>query len=352
MKCWVLTAKPQKPPHGHQDLSEAIKNSCNAYFVQYGNAAGIDQIDAVGGMLGLGQKTGVPLNNEATGILPGPAWLAQNYPRERWSPGHTANVSIGQGFVLTTPLQMAALGSAVANGGTVYQPHLVEKVVAQDGTILKEEPVKVRGDITKEGGFTPEQIEKVRKGMWKVVNADGGTASKARLKGTVVAGKTGTAQFWRGREKDNHTWFLCFAPYDKPRYAVCVFVQGAKSGGSVSAPIAAKILEQIFAMEGGQEVKLEALAPAQGNFQHLAGIDFSKEFPSQYGADTEAVPDTPADSDAPGGESQNGTTGAKPDIREDADSRANNRQKQQPGGLQKFFNFLGGGRSAAPKQSN
>ena len=352
MKCWVLTAKPQKPPHGHQDLSEAIKNSCNAYFFQYGNAAGIDQIDAVGGMLGLGQKTGVPLNNEATGILPGPAWLAQNYPRERWSPGHTANVSIGQGFVLTTPLQMAALGSAVANGGTVYQPHLVEKVVAQDGTILKEEPVKVRGDITKEGGFTPEQIEKVRKGMWKVVNADGGTASKARLKGTVVAGKTGTAQFWRGREKDNHTWFLCFAPYDKPRYAVCVFVQGAKSGGSVSAPIAAKILEQIFAMEGGQEVKLEALAPAQGNFQHLAGIDFSKEFPSQYGADTEAVPDTPADSDAPGGESQNGTTGAKPDIREDADSRANNRQKQQPGGLQKFFNFLGGGRSAAPKQSN
>ena len=352
MKCWVLTAKPQKPPHGHQDLSEAIKNSCNAYFFQYGNAAGIDQIDAVGGMLGLGKKTDLPLNNVASGILPGPSWLAQNYPREHWSPGHTANVSIGQGYVLATPLQMAMVAMAVANSGTVYQPRLIDKVVAQDGTILKQDPVKVQADITKEGGFTAEQIEKVRKGMWKVVNADGGTASKARLKNYVVAGKTGTAQFWRGREKDNHTWFLCFAPYDNPRYVVGVFVQGAKSGGSVSAPIAAKILEQIFAMEGGQEVKLEALAPAQGNFQHLAGIDFSKEFPSQYGTDTEAVPDTPADSDMPGGESGQGTSGAKPDIREEADSRANNRTKQQPGGLQKFFNFLGGGRSAVPKQSN
>jgi len=352
MKCWVLTAKPQKPPHGHQDLSEAIKNSCNAYFFQYGNAAGIDQIDAVGGMLGLGKKTDLPLNNVASGILPGPSWLAQNYPREHWSPGHTANVSIGQGYVLATPLQMAMVAMAVANSGTVYQPRLIDKVVAQDGTILKQDPVKVQADITKEGGFTAEQIEKVRKGMWKVVNADGGTASKARLKNYVVAGKTGTAQFWRGREKDNHTWFLCFAPYDNPRYVVCVFVQGAKSGGSVSAPIAAKILEQIFAMEGGQEVKLEALAPAQGNFQHLAGIDFSKEFPSQYGTDTEAVPDTPADSDMPGGESGQGTSGAKPDIREEADIRANNRTKQQPGGLQKFFNFLGGGRSAVPKQSN
>ena len=352
MKCWVLTAKPQKPPHGHQDLSEAIKNSCNAYFFQYGNAAGIDQIDAVGGMLGLGKKTDLPLNNVASGILPGPSWLAQNYPREHWSPGHTANVSIGQGYVLATPLQMAMVAMAVANSGTVYQPRLIDKVVAQDGTILKQDPVKVQADITKEGGFTAEQIEKVRKGMWKVVNADGGTASKARVKDSVVAGKTGTAQFWRGREKDNHTWFLCFAPYDHPRYVVAVFVQGGKSGGSVPAPIAAKILEQIFAMEGGQEVKLEALAPAQGNFQHLAGIDFSKEFPSQYGTDTEAVPDTPADSDMPGGESGQGTSGAKPDIREEADSRANNRTKQQPGGLQKFFNFLGGGRSAVPKQSN
>lgn len=352
MKCWVLTAKPPQPPHGHQDLSAAIKNSCNAYFFQYGNAAGIDQIDAIGGMLGLGKKTELPLNNVAAGVLPGPAWLAQNYPRERWSPGYTANTSIGQGFVLATPLQMAVIASAVANWGTVYQPHLVEKVVAQDGTLIKQEPLKVSGDLLKESGIAADQFEKVRKGMWKVVNDDTGTARKARLKNYLVAGKTGTAQFFRNGIKDYHTWFLSFAPYDQPRYVVAVFVQGGKSGGSVPAPIAAKILEQIFAMEAGAEVKLEALTPAQGNFQPIAGVDFSREFPSQYGADTEPVPDTPAESNAPGGESGEGTSGAKPDIREDADSRANNRQKQQPGGLQKLFNFLGGGRSAVPKQSN
>ena len=352
MKCWVLTAKPQQPPHGHQDLSAAIKNSCNAYFFQYGNAAGIDQIDTVGSMLGLGKKTDLPLNNVAPGVLPGPEWLAQNRPRERWSPGYTANTSIGQGDVLATPLQMSVIGATVANWGTVYQPHLVEKVIAQDGSVVQGEPVKINADLLKEGGITPDQFEKVRKGMWKVVNDDSGTARKARLKNYMVAGKTGTAQFFRSGVKDYHTWFLCFAPYDNPRYVVAVFVQGGKSGGSVPAPIAAKILEQIFAMEAGQEVKLEAIAPAQGNFQPIAGVDFSKQFPAQYGADTEPVADTPAESTAPGGESGQGTSGAKPDIREEADSRANNRQKQQPGGLQKFFNFLGGGRSAVPKQSN
>jgi penicillin-binding protein 2 len=302
-------------------------------------------------MLGLGEKTGLPLNNEATGVLPGPEWLAQNYPREHWSPGYTANTSIGQGFVLATPLQMSVIGSTVANGGIVYQPRLIEKVVALDGSVIKEEPLKVRADITKEGGFTTDQIEKVRKGMWKVVNDEGGTARKARLKDVVVAGKTGTAQFWRGREKDNHTWFLCFAPYDKPRYVVCVFVQGAKSGGSVPAPIAAKILEQIFAMENGTEVKLDHLDAAQGNFQHLSCIDFTKDFPSQYGTDSDPV-DAPAEPPASGG-GTGGEGAATPDIKDEADAsgRANNKPRPQ-GGLQKFFNFLGGGRSAVPKQSN
>ena len=302
-------------------------------------------------MLGLGQKSDLPLNNVASGVLPGSEWLSQNYPRERWSPGYTANTSIGQGFVLATPLQMAVIAATVANGGSVYQPHLVDKVVAHDGAILKEEPLKIRSDLIKEGGIPPDQFEKVRKGMWKVVNDDTGTARKARVKDSVVAGKTGTAQFFRNGVKDYHTWFLCFAPYDKPRYVVAVFVQGGKSGGSVPAPIAAKILEQIFAMEKGQEVKLEALAPALGNFQPIAGIDFSKQFPSQYGSDTEPVQDAPTESPEPTRQS-GGASGAKPDIKEEADAqgRANNKARPQ-GGLQKFFNFLGGGRSAASKQN-
>ena len=355
MRCWVLTNKPPLPPHGRQDLSNALKNSCDAYFYQFGNAAGIDQIDTVGAMLGLGQKTGIPLNNEASGVVPGPAWLAQNDPRERWSPGYTANTSIGQGFVLATPLQISVMGAAVANGGLVYVPHLVKEVVAQDGTVMKQEPLTVKTDLIKDGGIVPSEFERVRKGMWKVVNDPDGTARKARVKDVQVAGKTGTAQFWRGRIKDNHTWFLCFAPYDKPRYVVCVLVQGGKSGGSVAAPIAAKILEQIFAMEKGQEVKLEALDPAPGNFQQITGVDFSKALPTQFGSDTGTVPDAPAEEDTqPTGGTNASNAGAaipKPDIKEDADTHPANKPRSQ-NGLQKFFNFLGGGRSAVPKQSN
>ncbi len=298
MKCWVLTAQPPLPPHGHQDLPTAMKNSCDPFFYQYGNAAGIDQIDAVAGMLGLGQKQELPLNSVASGIIPGTEWLARNYPRERWSPGYTANTAIGQGFVLATPLQVATMTATVANGGTVYKPKLVEKVVAQDGTVLKEEKPEVRADFLKESGITREQFEKVRRGMWRVVNDPDGTARKARVKGVEVAGKTGTAQFWRNGIKDYHTWFTCFAPYDKPRYVVCVLVQGGKSGGSVPAPIAQKILEEIFAMEKGAEVRLEPLAPAQGSFQPITGVDFSKGQPTQFGAETATPPaDDNADQD-------------------------------------------------------
>ncbi|KAB2644493.1 MAG: penicillin-binding protein 2 [Verrucomicrobia bacterium] len=348
MKCWVLTAKPPLPPHGKLHLSDAIKKSCNAFFYQYGNAAGIDQIDSVGKMLGLGQKTGLPLNNEAPGVLPGPEWLAANAPQERWSAGYTANVAIGQGFVLTTPIQMGLVGSTVANGGIYYQPRLVKKVVAQDGMILSEEPTKIRSDLKKEGGFTDNQIQQVRLGMWKVVNEDGGTARKARLEKNIVAGKTGTAQFWRGRSKDNHTWFIGFAPYEHPKYVVIVLVQGAKSGGAVAAPLASKVLQEIFAMEAGKEVKLTPLKPAVGNFKHISSIDFSNATPCSYGPDIEPG-DSPVDASPRSGSSSRENM-PTPDISEDADARGHVKNKQQnQGGLQKFFNFLGGGRSAAPK---
>jgi penicillin-binding protein 2 len=347
MKCWVMTAKPPLPPHGRLKLSDAIKKSCNAFFYQYGNAAGIDQIDTVGAMLGLGQRTGLPLNNEATGVLPGPAWLAANAPQERWTSGYTANVSIGQGFVLATPVQMAMIAVAVANKGICYQPRLVEKVVDKDGKILEENHPQIRTDLKKEG-FTDEQLEKVRLGMRKVVNEEGGTARKAQLKDVIVAGKTGTAQFWRGHSKDNHTWFLCFAPYDDPKYVVAVLVQGAKSGGGVAAPIGAKILEEIFAMEGGKEIKLTSLPPAIGSFKHITSIDFKNPNPSSYGTDTDNG-DSPMDASPESNISKD--SAATPDIHEEADApgRVKNKSRDKAG-LQKFFNFLGGGRSAAKSQ--
>ncbi len=298
MKCWIAD---KNGAHGAIDLESAIRVSCNAFFYQYGNAAGIDNIVAVGNMLGFGQKSGLPLSGEASGILPGPEWMRANYPRERWSSGQTANASIGQGFVLTTPLQMAMVAATVANGGTSYYPRLVDKVVAQDGTTIRQEPIKIRANLV-ESGFTPEEIEKVRRGMWDVVNRGGGTAASARIKNYEVAGKTGTAQFWRGRVKDNHTWFIAFAPYEKPRYAVAVIVQGAQSGGGVAAPIAAKILADIFKMEEGDAVEVAALEPAKGSFQFVSSVDFGRPIPAALAdappGEAEAVDGPPSDAPA------------------------------------------------------
>ncbi len=339
MKCWIAD---KGGSHGTIGLSDALKLSCNAFFYQYGNAAGIDQIVATGNMLGLGQKSGLPLSGEAPGVLPGPEWLAQINPRARWSSGLTANTSIGQGDVLATPLQMAVIAGAVANGGSVYYPRLIDRVVSQDGTIVSQDPARVRSNLLDDVGLTKEQIEKVRKGMWKVVNEGGGTAGRARIKGWEVAGKTGTAQFWRSGVKDNHTWFVSFAPYDNPKYVVVVFVQGAKSGGGVSAPIAAKILEDIKKMdEGGDPPQLAALDPAKGSFNFVESVDFGRDIPAATTiADDGETSDSPADATAA---SQENRPAAEPNVRQDADERGRvKNQNGKPNALQKFFNFLGG----------
>ena len=201
----------------------------------------------------------------------------------------------------------------------------------------------MRSNLVADAGLTVEQIDKVRRGMWKVVNEEGGTAGKARIKGIEVAGKTGTAQFWRSGVKDNHTWFVSFAPFAEPRYAVVTFIQGAKSGGGVCAPVAAKILEDIFKMEKGEEVpQLAALEPAKGNFRFIESIDFGRDVPSATtsGDDGEAA-STGGSSTA--GATQENRPAARPNVREEADDRGRvQNQPNKQNALQKFFNFLGG----------
>jgi penicillin-binding protein 2 len=276
MKCWIAG----RGVHGSLPLPDAIKNSCNAYFYQAGNAAGIDQIVAVGEALGLGKKTGVRLSGENGGILPGPKWLNLVNPAERWSDGHTANVSIGQGYVLTSPLQMATVAATIANGGTAWLPRLIYRVVDQDGAdardpksghvIFVRQPT-IHADLRR-AGIKREQIEAVREGMRRVVAE--GTGRRAQISGMQVAGKTGTAQFWRGEIQDNHTWFIAFAPFESPKLALCVMVQGAKSGGGVSAPIAREILEQGLALDHGYNPGLIAMTPAVGNFAQITTVDY------------------------------------------------------------------------------
>ena len=284
MHCWIGA---KGGSHGTLDMEGGLKNSCNAYFFQYGNAAGSDNIDKVAQAVGIGQKTNIGLTNEAAGVLPGKQWFAEHYPRERWSDGHTANLSIGQGFVQCSPLQMAMVASMLANGGTCYYPRLIDRVVGHDGQDVVDPDTgklvaagpRVRCNLS-ELGLKPDQIEHVRHGMWRVVNEQGGTAPRAKIPGIEVAGKTGTAEFYRNGIKDNHTWFMCFAPYQKPKYAVCVFIQGAKGGAVTAAPIATRILEELFDMDAGTyKPTVKPLDPAKGSFAFINNVDFTQPIP-------------------------------------------------------------------------
>ncbi|MCA1658548.1 MAG: hypothetical protein LC627_04535 [Verrucomicrobiaceae bacterium] len=292
--CWI---SEKGGSHGTLGISDAIKVSCNSFFYQFGNAAGIDAIDETGTELGLGQTSGIEITSESPGVLPGPDWMRIHYPRERWSQAYTANVSIGQGYDLVTPLQLAMVYSTVANGGVSYYPKLVQSVTNMvDGKpILNEkgQPVvssapKVRHDMRFD--FPAQQIELARRGLWKVVNEGGGTGGRARLNGVQVAGKTGTAQAMTEGKKDTIAWFACFAPYDSPKYTIAVMVQGGEHGGTVAAPIATRILERCLAMDQGTfNPPLVSIPPARkpNPFAMIAAVNFTDSSPKLDATDEE-----------------------------------------------------------------
>ena len=293
MHCWIAA---KGGSHGLLDMEGGLKNSCNCFFFQYGNAAGVDNIDKVAKLVGIGEKTGVGLTNESAGILPGKEWFAIHNPRERWSEAHTANLSIGQGFVQASPLQMAMVASMFANGGTCYYPRLIDRVTDQNGQdVIDPDTGKLvatgpreRCNLERDLDMKPDQVERVRHGMWKVVNEQGGTAPRAKIPGVEVAGKTGTAEFYRNGIKDNHTWFMCFAPYQKPKYTVVVFIQGAKGGAVTAAPIATRILEELFAMDAGTfRPEVKPLTPAKGSFAFINNVDFTQPIPVMGSPDAE-----------------------------------------------------------------
>ena len=353
--CWCAA---KHFTHGTLGLADAIKVSCDSFFYQYGNAAGIQSIDAVGKMLGIGEESGLPLSGEQTGNMPGPEWMQIHHPQERWSQAQTANVSIGQGYTLVSPLQLAMAYATAANGGTCYYPRLIDKVLNQDGTPVLDERGKiavpqtprVRSDMRRE--VTPDQIELVRKGLWKVVNEDGGTGGRARLKDVVVAGKTGTAQATdRGRE-ENVAWFVCFAPFDHPKYVVAVMVQGASGhGGEVAGPIATRILERTLAMDAGNfDMQVAWIAPAHhpNPLQLVKAVSYAG---SNLGSEDEEGADSSQSADA-----QMATDNASPDVEPDADAAGKVRRAVRvvraaptpPPRAPTFFERLFGVRRPAP----
>jgi penicillin-binding protein 2 len=326
--CWI---SEKGGAHGTLGLIDAIKVSCDSFFYQYGNAAGIESIDITGKMLGLGEESGLNLTGEQAGVLPGPEWMRVHHPQERWSQAYTANVSIGQGYDLVSPLQLAMAYATAANGGVCYYPRLVDKVLNQDGSPARDEhgriavppTPRVRTDLRNE--FSPDQIELVRKGLWKVVNEDGGTGGRARLKNAEVAGKTGTAQATDHGHKDTIAWFACFAPFNHPKYVVAVMVQGGEHGGGVAGPVATRIMERTLAMDEGRfDMQVTWLAPAHkaNPFQMIKDVDYH-EAGGNLGSDEENADDQNANV-------QMAAAGADPDVEPEADAQGRVAKKSRP----------------------
>src|SRR5213076_2345056 len=219
--------------------------------------------------------------------------------------------------------QLAMAYATIANGGVCYYPRLVDRVLKQDGSPVLDEhgnvavpqTPRVRSDLRQE--ISPEKIELVRKGLWKVVNEDGGTGGRARLKDWVVAGKTGTAQATDRGHEENVAWFACFAPYDHPKYVVAVMVQGASGhGGEVAGPIATRILERTLAQdEGNFDMQVAWLTPAH----HSNPLELIKSV-SYTGSNLGGEDEEGADTSQSGATVQMADSGAQPDVEPEADA--------------------------------
>lgn len=223
LRCWNTYG------HGEIALRKAIEQSCNAFFCHLAHSIGYDPIYEEARQLGLGRPTGIDLPSEAGGLLPTGAWKEKNL-RDAWRPGDTCQVSIGQGLLLTTPLQMALLTSVFANGGTLYRPHLMRRAGLPEELNTMEWP--------------PAAIALVRGGMHDV--AELGTGRRVRVRGTAVAAKTGTAEVDVGGVRRKNTWVTAFAPFTQPTVAVAIIVENGESGGLTVAPMVHDVLASIF----------------------------------------------------------------------------------------------------------
>ncbi len=247
-RCWKHSG------HGAVNLKRAIAESCDVYFYQVGQQVGVDGLAEYAKKLGLGEKTGLEIENEKEGLIPTQKWKRKRYKIE-WQEGETLSVAIGQGFNLVTPLQIAVMTSTLANGGKKFRPQIIEKVVSPDGKIVEEfKPILV-SELKGVDGY----IRLIQEGMFEVVQGKRGTARRAHIEGINVAGKTGTAQvvkiaqYRHLKEEDipykyrDHAWFTCYAPAEKPEIAVTVLVEHGLHGSSGASPIAKAVLESYFA---------------------------------------------------------------------------------------------------------
>lgn len=230
--------------HGTIDFIDAIAQSCDVVFYRLGMGLGIQKLRDYAAQFGISMPTGVDLPGEVTGLLPDEQWKENRY-HEPWYAGDTVNLSIGQGYLLVTPLQLTLVTAAVATNGVVYRPHLLRRVIsAGDNKVVYEKAPEVLRQIK----INSESFAIMKEGMRKGVT--GGTGRAANSPVVAIAGKTGTAENFPSLDNPkgrNHTWFTCFAPYEAPEIVVTVFLQKSGGlGGQDAARLAREVVEGYF----------------------------------------------------------------------------------------------------------
>ncbi|MFN2526927.1 MAG: penicillin-binding protein 2 [Actinomycetota bacterium] len=257
---------------GYIDLPTSLEISCDTFYYElgwrmeeawgpYNDGDGSERFQKYMRLAGFGHETGIDLPNEADGVVPDLAWCNRNkelgYCPDGWLPGYTVNMAIGQGALVVTPIQMAVTYTAIANGGTVWEPRLALRLVRTDDgeeKVIREFDARSAARLP----LDPTELALMREGLERVISGSDGTATGAfagfPLDLYPIAGKTGTAE--RGETGLNDSWFVSYGPADDPRYVISVYVEEAGHGGETAAPIARQIWEGIFELDDVTDVRL------------------------------------------------------------------------------------------------
>lgn len=236
--------------HGTVDLYTSLVVSCDVYFYILGQRLGVDRIHEYATLFGFGKKTGLKLVDENPGLIPSSAWKLSRFG-ERWYPGETLSIAIGQGANLTTPIQITNAVAALVNGGKLYRPNLVRKIVSVDGSFVDDE---YSPELINDLKLDEKAVTVIKKGLVGVVEDPKGTGKRASLKefGITVGGKTGTAQVVslayhkKDTKLDHHAWFVGFAPAEDPQIVVTALVEHGGGGGANAAPIVKSTMAAFF----------------------------------------------------------------------------------------------------------
>jgi len=270
-RCW------KRGGHGDVNVVDALAKSCDVFFYQVGEELGIDRLAWYANACGLGKPTGIKLDHEAAGLVPTAAWKKRR-TGVSWQGGETLSVAIGQGFNLTTPLQMLGLTAAVGNNGTRLRPQVMKAIETVEGKVVKTVTSEELGVLP----ASKETLAIIKQGLWEVVNNRRGTAWIAHVDGLDISGKTGTAQVVSRQKgepdipeeeveeaKKPHAWFVAYAPSVSPKIAIAIMVEHGEHGSSACGPIAREMIKLYLADEIAENKAKETAQTGTGkeNFE-------------------------------------------------------------------------------------